>query len=148
MRYHAHHGNSGQGHAYPQRYKSFPMQEDEHLLVVCRNIERNALRAGLVSRAEDWRWGSLWRWLPSPEYEPKLRSPWPIPRLPNWVDRVDTPLTDAELVAVRHCVQRGRQLGDEGWVESIVRGLGLESTMCPRGRQRIRPVPPDHNKEA
>jgi hypothetical protein len=25
-------------------------------------VERNALRAGLVERAEDWRWSSLWRW--------------------------------------------------------------------------------------
>jgi hypothetical protein len=43
---------------------------------------------------------------------------------------------------------RGRPLGDEGWVESIVRRLGLESTMRPRGRQRVRPVPEEQNKEA
>ena len=91
---------------------------------------------------------SLWRWLQSPEPEPKLLSPWPIRRLPNWVDRVNTPLTDAELVAVRQCVQRSRPLGDERWVKSIVRRLGLESTMRPRGRQRARRVPEEQNKEA
>ena len=53
------------------------------------------------------------RWLPSPEPEPKLLSPWPLPRLPNWVEQVNTPLTAAELVAVRPCVQRGQPLGDE-----------------------------------
>ncbi len=61
MRYHAHYHTSGLGHVYQQRYKSFPIQDDEHFFVVCRYVERNALRAGLVSRAEDWRWGSLWR---------------------------------------------------------------------------------------
>lgn len=66
----------------------------------------------------------------------------------NWVERVNAPLTDAELTAVRQCVQRGRPFGEEGWVKSIVRRLGLESTMRPRGRQRARPVPEDHNKEA
>ena len=67
MRYHAHYHTSGQGHVYQQRYKSFPIQDDAHFFVVCRYVERNALRAGLVSRAEDWRWGSLWRWRQSPE---------------------------------------------------------------------------------
>ena len=48
----------------------------------------------------------------------------------------------------RQCVQRGRPLGDEGWVESIVRRLGLESTMRPGGRQRVRSVPEEEIKEA
>ena len=68
IRCHAHSHTSGQGHVYRQRFKSFPVQDDDHCAVVCRYVERNALRAGLVSRAEDWRWGSLWRWL-QPEDE-------------------------------------------------------------------------------
>ena len=116
MRYHAHYQTSGYGHVYQQRYKSFPIQDDEHFLVVCRYIERNALRANLVVRAEDWRWGSLWRWLQSSEPSPKLLSPWPIPRLPRWVERVNEPLTKSELDAVRLCAKRGRPLGDETWV--------------------------------
>lgn len=59
MRYHAHHHTGGTEHVYQQRYKSFPVQDDEHFLVACRSVERNAFRAGLVTRAEDWRWGSL-----------------------------------------------------------------------------------------
>jgi REP element-mobilizing transposase RayT len=37
-------------------YQLTPIQDDDHFLLVCRYVERNALRAGLVSRAEDWRW--------------------------------------------------------------------------------------------
>lgn len=59
MRYHAHYHTSGKGHLYQQRFKSFPIQDDEYFHVVCRYVERNALRAGLVKRAEDWRCGSL-----------------------------------------------------------------------------------------
>ena len=51
----------GLGHVYQGRYKSFPVEEDDHFLAVARYVERNALRANLVSRAEDWRWSSLWR---------------------------------------------------------------------------------------
>ncbi len=148
MRYHAHYHTSGLGHVYQQRYKSFPIQNDEHFFVVCRYVERNALRAGLVQNAENWRWGSLWRWLQRPEPDPKLLSPWPIARLPNWVGRVNEPLTKHELEAVRLSAQRGRPLGDDGWVEAIARRLNLESTMRPRGRQRVRPALEIPNKEA
>ena len=125
-----------------------PSARDEHFFVVCRYVERNALRAELVDRAEDWRWGSLWRWQHRPEPDPKLLSPWPLARLPGWIDRVNEPLSKQELDAVRLSAQRGRPLGDEGWVESIARRLDLESTMRPRGRPRVRFPKDQTNKEA
>jgi putative transposase len=147
MRYHAHYHTSGMGHVYQQRYKSFPIQHDNHFLAVCRYVERNALRAGLVKRAEDWQWGSLWRWLQRREPAPKILSNWPLPRMPNWVERVNEALSEKELEAIRLCAQRGRPLGDDGWVESIARRLNLENTMRPRGRPRVR-FPQEQNKEA
>ena len=101
MRYHAHYQTSGRGHVYQGRFKSFPIQDDAHFLTVCRYVERNALRAGLVRRAEDWKPGSLWRWLQSEKSAALLLSRWPIPRSPNWLERVNEPLTDRELEAVR-----------------------------------------------
>ena len=56
-RYQKHYHSSG--HVWQGRFKSFPIQEDDHLRVVLRYVERNPLRAGLVERAEDWRWSSL-----------------------------------------------------------------------------------------
>ena len=56
-RYHRHY--KGSGHVWQGRFKAFPVQDDEHFLLVCRYVERNALRAGLVRRAEDWTWGAL-----------------------------------------------------------------------------------------
>ena len=92
--------------------------------------------------------GSLWRWLQKPEPDPKLLSPWPIPRLPGWVKRVNEPLSQAELDAVRRAAQRGAPLGDQRWVESIARRLNLESTMRPRGRPRSRERGEARRKEA
>lgn len=134
MRYHAHYHTQGLGHVYQQRFKSFPIQSDEHFLVVCRYVERNALRAGLVASPELWQWGSLWRWLQKPEPIPKLLSAWPIPRLPNWTQRVNQALSETELEAVRRCTHRGQPYGDETWTESVARRLHLESTMRSRGR--------------
>ncbi len=136
MRLHAHYQTSGEGHIYQGRFKSFPVQNNNHFLLVCRYAERNALRAGLVKRAEDWKWGSLSRWLDRVERQPQLLSSWPIPRLPNWTERVNEPLSHQELTAIRNCIARGRPLGDSEWVESIVGNLGLESTLRPRGRPK------------
>ncbi|QEG41601.1 transposase [Roseimaritima ulvae] len=55
QRYHAHYGTAGEGHVYQGRFKSFPIQDDGHFFVVSRYVERNALRAGLVDRAEAWK---------------------------------------------------------------------------------------------
>jgi putative transposase len=52
--WHAYHHTAGTGPVYQGRYKSFPMQTEEHFLTVAWYVERNALRSTLVSRAEDW----------------------------------------------------------------------------------------------
>jgi putative transposase len=57
-RWHLYRQSVGTGHLYQGTFKSFPIQDDDHFLTVCRHVEQNPLRAGLVSRAEDWRWSS------------------------------------------------------------------------------------------
>src|SRR6266404_7171415 len=57
QRWHAHRHTAGTGPLYQGRFKSFPVQADEHLLAVCRYVERNPLRACLVRKAQDWRRG-------------------------------------------------------------------------------------------
>ena len=45
QRHNAHYGTTGEGHLYQGRFKSFPVQSDEHFLKVCRYVERNAFSA-------------------------------------------------------------------------------------------------------
>ena len=52
MRWRVAHRTVGYGHLYQGRFQSFPVQSDDHLLTVLRYIERNAVGAGLVARAE------------------------------------------------------------------------------------------------
>ncbi len=136
QRWHAHRHSAGSGHVYQGRFKSFPIQEDDHLYAVARYVERNALRANLTRRAEQWRWGSLYRWRRGSIEDKALLAAWPMARRSNWVDHVNTPQTDAELMAVRRCVHRGSPFGDESWSAKVVRRLGLESTLRPQGRPR------------
>ncbi|TWT98671.1 transposase [Stieleria varia] len=141
LRYHGHYRTRGEGHLYQSRFKSFPVQGDTHFYVLCRYIERNPLRANLVKHAEDWQYGSLFRWNQSAEPLPKILSPWPIPRLPNWVQRVNEPLGEKELDAIRTCVNRGRPFGDEQWTDEVAEKHGLWFTMRPVGRPRKKRTP-------
>ena len=134
QRYHAHHKTTGFGHVYQGRYKSFPVQDDDHFHVVCRYVERNALTAKVVERAEDYRWGSLYNWCGG-ESVIKL-SPWPVKRLPQWIERVNQPLTKKENDAVENCITRGCPFGQEQWVTKTAKQAGLESTLRPRGRPK------------
>jgi putative transposase len=136
QRWHAHRRSAGAGHLYQGRFKSFPIQEDEHLYTVARYVERNAQRANLVKRAEQWRWGSLYRWLRASAEDGRLLAPWPLPRQPSWVEHVNDPLTEAELLAVRRSVERGTPFGGQSWCERAIDRLGLESTIRHRGRPK------------
>jgi putative transposase len=136
QRWHAYHKSTGSGHVYQGRFKSFPLQDDAHFYTVCRYVERNALRANLVERAEDWRWGSLHRWDQGTTEEKSLLSAWPLARRPGWINHVNAPQTEAELEALRRSVKRGCPFGDSSWCQQIVRRLGLESTLRPRGRPK------------
>ncbi len=134
QRWHAHRHTAGSGHVYQGGFKSFVVQSDEHYLTVCRYVEHNALRANLVKRAEDWRWGSLWRRHYGTSTQPKLLSEGPLSQPPNWVERVNQPEMPGELETIRNCVVRGAPYGHDSWVKKTVKHLGLESTIRPRGR--------------
>jgi putative transposase len=136
QRWHAHRHSASAGHVYQGRFKSFPVQEDDHFYSLCRYAERNALRAKLARRAEQWRWGSLWRMTSGDRAARSWLSAWPLPRPRRWVDLVNEPQTEAELAALRRCVQRGCPYGEDAWVEQTARELGLETTLRPRGRPR------------
>jgi putative transposase len=132
QRWHAHYHATGTGPLYQGRFKAFPVQADDHFLTVCRYVERNALRAQLVSQAEAWPWSSLW------QREQRQRRPalaeWPVRRPRGWTGYVNEPQTAAELQALRQAVNRGRPFGDDSWQKTTANCLGLQATLRPRGR--------------
>jgi putative transposase len=137
QRWHAHRHTAGHGHVYQGRFKSFPVQKDRHFLTLCRYVERNALRAGLVERAERWQWSSLSARRSrreGPDW-PKLTD-WPIDPPANWLQLVNRPQTAAEETAVQTSIARGRPLGDPRWQKRTAARLDLQTTLRTRGRPR------------
>jgi putative transposase len=130
QRYHKKYGTTGR--AWENRFKAFPIQGDRHLLLVLRYVERNALRANLASRAEDWEWGSLnWRCRARP---PLALGESPVALPADWRTLVNEPQTEEELEAIRSCAHRQSPFGDAGWIRRTAADLGLEHSIRPRGR--------------
>jgi len=122
------------GHNGQERFRPFPIEEDGHLLTVLWYIERNPVRAGLVTQAEDWLWSSLHE-LTDPGVLPFL-DPGPVVRGTDWVRHVNQHLTEAALSCVQHRVNRGTPFGGGEWVTQTAERLGLTSTLRPGGRPR------------
>ena len=137
QRWHAHYHTAGTGHLYQGRYRAFPVQEDDHCYTVLRYVERNALRANLVPRAEDWRWSSLaHRHGGEEDAIRRLLHPWPLPEPADWLKRVNRAETEAELEALRRSIVRGQPFGTEAWQKRTAKKLDLEYTFRKQGRPR------------
>lgn len=138
-RWHRYRQTEGVGALYQGRFKAFPVQDDRHFLTVCRYVERNPLRAGLVPRAEAWPWSSLTqrcRNLDGPALEP-----WPIAPPSNWTDLVNAGDVTSDLDAVRSALRHSTAYGESSWAQDVIaRGVGLRPS---RGRPRATPKPAD-----
>jgi putative transposase len=132
-RYQRRHQIVGTGHVYQDRYRNFMVQDDAHLFKVLRYVEANPLRAGMVQRAEDYRWSSLSRRL-TPDGRNYLAD-WPLPRPTNWCDYVNQGIAASELDALRHCARRGAPFGEEQWVQHAADTYGLGHTLGKRPRE-------------
>jgi putative transposase len=121
-------------HLWQGRYKAFPVERDQHLLTVTRYVERNALRAGLVTRAENWPWSSAsWR---CRSCSPLDLTPMPIVPPGDWTEWVNEPQTATELEALRICARRQRPFGSPPWVAETATNLALTQSLRPVGRPR------------
>lgn len=133
-RYHRHYKSSG--HVWQGRFKSFPIQSDEHLLTVMRYVERNPVRAQPLPtlKSQDWPWSSVGT-PPNDCQIPRL-EPGPVERPANWLDWVNQPLSETENEAMQNCLSRGQPYGQERWKVEAAKTHGIESTLRPRGRPR------------
>ena len=136
QRWHAHRHTVGTGHVYQGRFKSFPIETDAHFLRVCRYVERNPLRAGLVNPAEQWRWGGLWVRRNRGRRAAELLDVWPVERPRNWLAHVNAAERAEELDALRLCVRRSRPYGREHWVRRAAVRLGLGASLRSPGRPK------------
>ena len=131
-RYHQHYGTSG--HVWQGRYKSFIVQDDEHLLTVVRYVEGNPVRSDLADTASNWLWSSHRERVEGGRG--RMLSELPIPPPENWTDYTDKAMTGSEVERLRKSVNRQAPFGRDEWVQNLCDTLGLGPTIRDRGRPR------------
>ena len=130
-RWHARRGTAGTGHVYQGRFKAFPVSTDIRFLRLCRYVERNAQRAGVVERAQDWPWSSLAQ--RAGRRSPISLTEWPLRRPTDWNQLVQIEV-DYETQELRHAVMRSSPYGPEDWRRQIAGQLQLSASLTPIGR--------------
>jgi putative transposase len=124
LRWNAAHHCLGTGAVYQGRFKAIPVQADLHFLRLCRYVERNPVRAGLVAAAAEWRWSSLWRRLHRCDH--RLLSRWPMPVPAAWLDALqESPPDDDHTDQIRQSIRGNLPFGGHTWCESTVERLGI-----------------------
>ena len=136
QRYHAKTRTTGYGHIYQGRYKSLPVELGVHFLTVVRYVERNAKRAALVQKAEDWPWSSVRVRLYGDASQKKILSPWPTPEPQGYEQWLNHSQPKEEIENIRYAIKRSRPYGSEQWVSQTVAQFGLQSTVRDPWRPR------------
>ncbi len=126
----------GLGPIYQGRYKSFLTESDNHFLTVFKYVERNPVRAGLVKKVEDWKWGSAYMRINEPQKARKLLTD-PIVDLPaNYLGWLNAREPVEDLDRLRKSVRRNSPFGKDRWVNDTVEKYGIISTLRKPGRPR------------
>jgi putative transposase len=120
--------HSTSGHIWQGRFKSFPIQEDEHMLTVLRYVLVNPCRAGLARSPHEWQWNSLhYGW---------MIKPWPIEPAGPVADWLQSPISERSESALAESFARNAPFGDDAWREETAKRWGLLPTLRSRGKQR------------
>lgn len=135
-RWHTAKDTVGQGHLYQGRYKSFLCEKDSHFLTLVRYVERNAKKANLVKKAEDWHWSSVWsREYGSPEQK-KILSSWPVDEPKRYLDWLNQPQTQEEEDVLERSIAKDIPFGSDSWIEKVVLKFGIGQTLRGVGRPK------------
>jgi putative transposase len=108
-RLHRARGTMGTGAVYQSRFKAVPVNTETYFYRMMRYIDRNAPRAGLAERPEDWPFGSA-----SPQgrgFGIELAE-WPLPKPSNWLAYINSSEPFADLEFIRTQTQSGDPIGN------------------------------------
>jgi putative transposase len=103
-------GSEGRGAVYQSRYRASALDTERYFYIAMRYVERNALRAGLVDKAEDWPWSSA----SGAALVPGLPlASWPLPRPRNWRAFVNAMEAPADVEFIRRRTERNEPIARE-----------------------------------
>lgn len=133
------------GHAWANRYFS-TMLDEPHLWAAARYVENNPVRAGLVSRATDYRWSSARHHaFGTPDSVLAPDSPFPGP-ISDWAAWLAAGVGTPEIEVIRNNTLTGLPTGSPEFVDRVAATLNRSFTPPRRGRppkglEKVKPGP-------
>ena len=135
-RWHRRRGTRGGGAVYQGRFRAFPIDTESYFYAACRYVEANPLRAGIVARAEDWPWSSLYQRVRNCQIL-KL-SNWPILQPGHWTQLVNTEQNHDEIGQLRKSARSNLPFGEPAWTLATATLLGTARSLRRSGpRPRV-----------
>ena len=130
------HGKKGvTGHLWKGRFLSCIL-DDRSVFEEVRFIEMNPVRAGIVGRAEDYRWSSA-RHHVFGEPDPVMRDECFLKtEVADWRAYLAGRGNEPVLIRTWQSLKTGRPAGDEGFVHGLEEIVGHRLAALPRGRPR------------
>jgi putative transposase len=122
LSYHRRHGTTG--HLWQGRYKSFPIEADEHYLSVIRYVLRNPVRARIVERVRDYPWTSL--------HHANLIDEWPLPGPQDREHWLSEGQSTGTLIALRRSINGQLPFGSPEWTAETAQQLGIRLRRRPK----------------
>lgn len=105
------------GHLWQGRFASFPMDE-QYTLTTARYIELNPVKAGMVLRAEEYKWSSAKAHLCG-EDDILVKAKALLDICPNWVELLLSSSSDEDYEILRCHERTGRPLGSESFLDRL-----------------------------
>ena len=122
------------GHLWQERFHSVVMDE-VHLLAAVRYIELNPVRAGICTRAEDWRWSSIHAHLNVADDSLVTVAPM-CERIPDWSQYLLEQSAPGINDSLRAHTRTGRPAGDMNFIKVLEQTTGRQ---IRRGRYSPKP---------
>jgi len=123
--------NKWTGHLWQGRYGSVVMDE-AHLYHAFAYIALNPVRAGLVKRAQDWKWSSVHAHLAGRDDAITTVAP-AISRIENFANMLKEDYDLSRFEAIRKAEVTGRPIGDNAFIEGLEKQLNRRLKPKKRG---------------
>jgi putative transposase len=123
-----------EGHLWQGRFSSFLMDE-RYLLAATRYVEHNPVKAGLISRPEDYRWSSARAHMNGKDDILVTVKPL-LALVGNWREFLDCDVSNEEYELFQRHERTGRPLGSKQFIERLENQLDRILTPQKGGRPK------------
>jgi len=129
------------GHLFQERFGSYPVQRDRHLLAAARYVDMNPVSAGMVTHAAGWKWSSAPYHLGRVESDPLVEDRTLLGLADDWKGLLTrgapgapgAPGEPGDPGEIELHLRTGRPWGGERFVAGIEKRLGRDLVPARRG---------------